>query len=93
MKVTVFGIGYVGLIQAAVLAQVGHEVVCVDIDNLKIEKLKKGIIPIHEPGLISLVTENQDAGRLHFTTDTIQGVRHGEPWPDQAGLLGRSCDV
>jgi UDPglucose 6-dehydrogenase len=58
MKVTVFGIGYVGLVQAAVLSDVGHEVCCVDIDADKIENLKKGIIPIYEPGLTPLVQSN-----------------------------------
>lgn len=49
MKVTVFGIGYVGLVQAAVLAEVGHDVLCIDVDENKVENLKKGIIPIFEP--------------------------------------------
>ncbi|WP_067585734.1 UDP-glucose dehydrogenase family protein [Endozoicomonas ascidiicola] len=78
MKVTVFGIGYVGLVQAAVLAEVGHEVVCVDVDQQKVDNLKKGIIPIYEPGLEPLVKENYSAGRLHFTTDAIEGVNHGD---------------
>ncbi|MGC6370828.1 UDP-glucose dehydrogenase family protein [Pseudomonas sp. K2I15] len=78
MNVTVFGIGYVGLVQAAVLADAGHEVCCVDIDAIKVENLKSGIIPIYEPGLSALVQKNHDAGRLHFTTDAAQGVRHGE---------------
>ncbi|MEG8244078.1 UDP-glucose/GDP-mannose dehydrogenase family protein [Pseudomonas paracarnis] len=78
MNVTVFGIGYVGLVQAAVLADAGHEVCCVDIDAIKVENLKSGIIPIYEPGLSALVQNNHDAGRLHFTTDAEQGVRHGE---------------
>ncbi|MDY0836739.1 MULTISPECIES: UDP-glucose dehydrogenase family protein [unclassified Pseudomonas] len=78
MNVTVFGIGYVGLVQAAVLADAGHEVCCVDIDATKVENLKSGIIPIYEPGLSALVQKNHDAGRLHFTTDAAQGVRHGE---------------
>lgn len=77
MKVTVFGIGYVGLVQAAVLAGVGHDVVCVDINAERVEKLKQGIIPIFEPGLESLVKSNVDAGRLQFTTDAEFGVRHG----------------
>ena len=55
MKVTVFGIGYVGLVQAAVLAEVGHDVLCIDVDENKVENLKKGIIPIFEPGLTPLV--------------------------------------
>ena len=78
MKATVFGIGYVGLVQAAVLAAVGHDVVCVDVDNAKVEGLKKGIIPIYEPCLTPLVQENFEAGRLRFTTDASEGVLHGE---------------
>ena len=78
MNVTVFGIGYVGLVQAAVLAEAGHEVYCVDIDAQRIERLKQGIVPIYEPGLEPLVKANFDAGRLHFTTDAAAGVAHGE---------------
>jgi len=58
MKVTIFGIGYVGLVQAAVLSDAGYDVVCVDIDNERVENLKKGIITIFEPGLSSLVEQN-----------------------------------
>jgi UDPglucose 6-dehydrogenase len=78
MKVTVFGTGYVGLVQGAVLADVGHDVVCVDVDTQKVAALQAGRIPIHEPGLAPLVTQNQAAGRLRFTTDAADGVRHGE---------------
>ena len=78
MKVTVFGIGYVGLVQGAVLAEVGHDVVCVDIDVGKVERLKQGCIPIYEPGLELLVKENHAAGRLNFTTDAAEAVKHGE---------------
>ena len=78
MKVTVFGIGYVGLVQATVLAAVGHDVVCVDVDAAKVEGLKKGVVPIFEPGLAPLVKENHEAGRLRFTTDAMEGVAHGE---------------
>ena len=78
MKVTVFGIGYVGLVQAAVLAEVGHDVVCVDVDANKVEALKQGRIPIYEPGLESLVTDNFAAGRLTFTVDAALGVNHGD---------------
>ena len=74
MRVTVFGIGYVGLVQAAVLAAVGHDVMCVDVDSAKVDGLKKGNIPIYEPGLTPLVQENYDAGRLRFTTDAAEGV-------------------
>ncbi|WP_026375708.1 UDP-glucose dehydrogenase family protein [Aestuariibacter salexigens] len=78
MKVTVFGIGYVGLVQAAVLAEVGHDVVCVDVDQTKVDNLEKGIIPIYEPGLTPLVKSNFEGGRLTFTTDAKKGVTHGE---------------
>ncbi|NYT59604.1 UDP-glucose/GDP-mannose dehydrogenase family protein [Alcaligenaceae bacterium] len=78
MKVTVFGIGYVGLTQAAVLAEVGHDVVCVDIDLEKVEQLQRGQIPIFEPGLSRLVQDNYAAGRLRFTVDAALGVHHGE---------------
>jgi len=78
MKVTFFGIGYVGLVQAAVLAEAGHHVMCVDIDQNKIEDLKNGIIPIYEPGLTPLVESNYEEGRLLFTTDANLGVSHGE---------------
>ncbi|EPE2229415.1 UDP-glucose dehydrogenase family protein [Cronobacter turicensis] len=77
MKVTVFGIGYVGLVQAAVLAEVGHDVMCIDVDANKVENLKKGIIPIYEPGLTPLVKKNYEEGRLHFSTDAAEGVNHG----------------
>ena len=78
MKVTVFGIGYVGLVQAAVLAEVGHDVVCVDVDQNKVDNLEKGIIPIYEPGLTPLVTSNFEQGRVKFTTDAESGITHGD---------------
>ncbi|MGO4841826.1 3-hydroxyacyl-CoA dehydrogenase NAD-binding domain-containing protein, partial [Rhizobiaceae sp. 2RAB30] len=78
MKITVFGIGYVGLVQAAVLADVGHDVVCVDVDAEKVERLKQGIIPIYEPGLESLVSENYAAGRLTFTIDAAAAVAQSD---------------
>jgi len=77
VKITVFGIGYVGLVQAAVLAEVGHEVLCVDVDAQKVENLKSGNIPIFEPGLAPLVQKNYASGRLKFTTDASVGVHHG----------------
>jgi UDPglucose 6-dehydrogenase len=78
MNVTVFGIGYVGLVQAAVLADAGHHVICVDIDETRVENLKKGIIPIYEPGLSPIVEENYKLSRLEFTTDAKVGVEHGD---------------
>lgn len=78
MKVTIFGTGYVGLVQGAVLADVGHDVMCVDVDAAKVAALQAGHVPIHEPGLEPMVRANQNAGRLRFTTDAAQGVMHGE---------------
>lgn len=77
MKITVFGVGYVGLVQGAVLAEVGHDVICIDIDAAKIDGLRQGHIPIYEPGLDVLVLENLRAGRLRFTTDTEGAIHHG----------------
>ncbi|MDH4273945.1 MAG: UDP-glucose/GDP-mannose dehydrogenase family protein [Gammaproteobacteria bacterium] len=77
MKITIFGSGYVGLVTGTCLAEVGNEVVCVDIDEQKIEKLKRGEIPIFEPGLEDMVHKNMRDGRLHFTTDIAKGVAHG----------------
>ncbi len=78
MNVTVFGTGYVGLVQAAILADAGHHVLCVDVDANKIANLEKGVIPIYEPGLEPLVIKNYEAKRLLFSTDAAQGVAHGE---------------
>ncbi|MBE0435564.1 MAG: UDP-glucose/GDP-mannose dehydrogenase family protein [Methylomicrobium sp.] len=77
MKITVFGSGYVGLVTGTCLAEVGNDVICMDIDVTKIEKLKQGIIPIYEPGLEAMVKENQEAGRLRFTVDAKEAVGHG----------------
>ena len=74
MKVAVVGVGYVGLVAAACLADGGNHVVCVDNDPKKIEDLKNGIIPIYEPGLTEVVKRNEAAGRLIFTTDLKEGV-------------------
>ncbi|MCP4991887.1 MAG: UDP-glucose/GDP-mannose dehydrogenase family protein [Colwellia sp.] len=78
MKVTFYGIGYVGLVQATVLADAGHDVCCVDIDETRIDNLKNGIIPIYEPGLTPLVEKNYAEGRLTFTTDAKFGVEFGD---------------
>ena len=77
MKVTVFGSGYVGLVTGACLAEVGNDVVCVDIDEAKISRLNEGHIPIYEPGLEKIIKENFAAGRLRFTTDIKDAVEHG----------------
>ena len=77
MKVTVFGSGYVGLVTGACLAEVGNDVLCVDVDRHKVEQLRRGEIPIYEPGLEDLVKRNSANGRLTFTTDPVQGVAHG----------------
>ena len=77
MKVTIFGSGYVGLVTGACLAEVGNQVLCVDIDERKIAMLQEGRIPIYEPGLDDLVQKNAEAGRLSFTTDIAAGVAHG----------------
>ncbi len=77
MKVTIFGTGYVGLVTGICLAEVGNDVVCVDIDQEKIDKLNQGIVPIYEPGLDAMVKENMAAGRVKFTTDIAEGVHHG----------------
>ncbi len=69
MRVAVFGTGYVGLVTGTCLAEVGHQVTCVDIDAAKVEGLKQGVLPIFEPGLEPMVLANHAAGRLHFTTD------------------------
>ncbi len=77
MKVTIFGSGYVGLVTGACLAEVGNEVVCMDVDQEKIDKLRQGIIPIWEPDLDQMVERNMAAGRLSFTTDPKEAVDHG----------------
>ena len=77
MKVAIYGSGYVGLVTGACLAEAGNEVLCVDVDPRKIEMLRRGEVPIYEPGLDRLVTENQAAGRLDFSLDPAEGVAHG----------------
>src|SRR4030088_2412005 len=77
MRVTIFGSGYVGLVTGACLADAGNHVVCVDVDAGKIERLNRGEIPIHEPGLDALIKRNAEAGRIEFTTDAAKGVEHG----------------
>ena len=75
MKITIFGTGYVGLVTGACLAEMGNRVVCVDIDAAKVERLKRGEIPIYEPGLESIVRRNHAGGQLDFTTDAKEGAQ------------------
>ncbi|MCH4901904.1 UDP-glucose/GDP-mannose dehydrogenase family protein [Pseudomonas sp. B707] len=78
MNVSVFGIGYVGLVQGAALAEVGHNVLCVDVDAGRVEALKEGTLPLYEPGLKSVVRDNYQSGRLRFGTDLVDAVHHGD---------------
>lgn len=78
MKVTIFGAGYVGLVTGACFAEIGHDVVVVDVDATKVEKLNKGLSPIYEPGLNKLLTRNLQSRRLHFTLDAAEAIQHSE---------------
>ena len=75
MKITIIGSGYVGLVTWACFSEVGIDVRCVDVDQKKIDNLKKGIIPIYEPGLENMITKNMDKGRLQFTTNVSEAVK------------------
>lgn len=77
MNVTIYGSGYVGLVTAACLAQVGNNVMCVDIDEERVKKLQRCIVPIHEPGLQELIQTNVEATRIEFTLDAKAGIDHG----------------
>ena len=77
MRLTIFGSGYVGLVTGACMAETGNHVVCVDIDEDKIDRLNAGEVPIYEPGLNTYLQRNREAGRLEFTTDVAKGVSHG----------------
>lgn len=78
MKITIFGSGYVGLVTGACLADVGNDVLCIDVDTAKVERLRAGEIPIHEPGLEAVIARNVRAGRLHFSAVAAEGVAHGQ---------------
>jgi UDPglucose 6-dehydrogenase len=78
MHVTIFGTGYVGLVTGTCFADVGNDVVCVDIDRERIDRLNAGEVPIYEPGLAEMVARNRRAGRLAFTTDAATGIAHGQ---------------
>lgn len=106
MKIAVVGTGYVGLVTGTCFAEVGLEVVCIDIDQTKIENLRKGILPIYEPGLEPMVLRNVKKGRLHFSTDLASAIKGceaafiavGTP-PDEDGsadlkyVLGVATDI
>ena len=77
MNISVFGAGYVGLVTSACLAEAGNSVVCIDVDQEKIDRLSDGLIPIYEPGLEKIVKDNTKAGRLSFTLDVAHAVNHG----------------
>ena len=78
MKITIFGSGYVGLVTGTCLADVGHDVMCVDVDEDKIARLNNGEVPIYEPGLEPMLKQNMEAGRLQFTTDAAKAVKYGK---------------
>ena len=78
MRITIFGTGYVGLVAGTCLADLGNDVTCVDIDNQKIQKLKKGSVPLFEPGLPELLTRNVREQRLFFTTDAVSALLEAE---------------
>jgi UDPglucose 6-dehydrogenase len=77
VRLTIFGSGYVGLVTGACFAEAGNSVLCVDVDERKVEKLSRGESPIFEPGLDELLKRNLAAGRISFTTDAAEGVKHG----------------
>ena len=78
MRVSIVGSGYVGLVSGAGLSEVGHHVVCMDIDEARISGLKNGIVPIFEPGLKKMLSTNAGDGRLEFTTSISRAVEHAE---------------
>ncbi|MCT4616947.1 MAG: UDP-glucose/GDP-mannose dehydrogenase family protein [Candidatus Gracilibacteria bacterium] len=78
MNITIFGTGYVGLVTGACLSDIGHNVMCIDIDENKIENLKKGIIPIYEPGLEEIVKRNYKNSRLNFSSSANEGIQFGK---------------
>jgi UDPglucose 6-dehydrogenase len=78
MRISVVGTGYVGLVTGTCFAEAGNAVTCIDIDKQKVERMKKGIMPIYEPGLQELFERNIQEGKLHFTTDLTEGIAQAE---------------
>ena len=78
MKISIFGSGYVGLVTGACLADVGNDVLCIDVDVTKVVRLQAGEVPIHEPGLDAVIARNVRAGRLRFSSAAAEGVAHGQ---------------
>ncbi len=78
MNITIIGTGYVGLVTGTCLADIGNQVVCLDLDQAKIDLLNSGGVPIYEPGLQGLIENNVDAERLSFTTDVAAAIAHGD---------------
>lgn len=98
MEILVIGVGYVGLVTGTCFAEMGHHVTCLDVDEQKIQSLKKNVIPFYEPGLEELVRRNQDAKRLTFTTDYAEGLKKAEACfiavgtpPNEDGSADLSC--
>ena len=78
MNITIIGTGYVGLVTGTCFSDMGNEVYCVDVIEEKIDSLKKGIVPIYEPGLEELIKRNYERGNLHFTTNLKEGLDNSE---------------
>ena len=78
MRVCVIGTGYVGLVTGVCLSHIGHDVICVDNNEQKVQLMKSGQSPIYEPGLSELMQSSMAEGRLNFTSDLAAGVTHGE---------------
>ena len=93
MKIAIVGTGYVGLVTGTCFAEMGTEVFCVDVDKNKIDNLKKGIVPIYEPGLDELVARNMQAGRLHSTTELKECLDEVEDLFSAVGRLQMRMEV